>query len=212
MDTHLPRFAALGALPSGYQLAERLTIDSTRTLLLLNLYSIGPLLVGAAFFLGVDRLLYALNVTPLVDVPAGDEWRVLLAILSVVLVILLLSVHELCHGIAFQLFGARTRYGVNLSKGVAYASAADSYLTRDAYLIVAMAPLVLISIGTVILMALTGGGLRFVIGMLGTLNAGSSIGDLWFFVVCLRHPRSMLVRDFGDGAELFTRQFDSSRA
>jgi hypothetical protein len=205
----LPRFAALRSLPPGYQLTRKLTLDSRRTLILLNLYSIAPLLVGVVFFLAIDQLLTASNVRPLLDIPMNDETRLLLILASLVLVFLLLSLHELCHGLAFQLFGVRPRYGINLSKGVAYASASDHYLTRDAYLIVAMAPLVVISLLTVTLMALTGGGLRFVVGLLGAINAGSSVGDLWFFGVCLRYPRSLLVRDYGDGAELFTRQSGS---
>jgi Putative zincin peptidase len=210
MQPDLPRFGALSSLPPDYRLVRRLTIESRRTVMLLNLYSLAPLLVGAIFFMiGMDQLLNSLHVRPLLDVPMTDETRVPLAVLTVILTILLLSIHELCHGLAFQLFGVRPRYGINLSKGVAYASASDHYLTRDAYLVVALAPLVMISLGAVILMALTGGSLRFVMALLGTLNAGSSVGDLWFVAVCVRYPRSLLVRDYGDGAELFTRQSGS---
>jgi hypothetical protein len=205
----LPRFAALKALPPGYDLAGRLTVESLRTLILLNLLSVPPLLIGAAFFLGVDRLLNALGVRPALDTLPTDESRLVLAFVAVVLMIAVLSFHELCHGLTFRLFGAHPRYGINLSKGVAYASARDYYLTRNAYLIVALAPLVVISIGTVILMALTGGDLRFVVGLMGSIHAGSSVGDLWFFAVCVSHPRTLLVRDFGEGAELFTRRSGS---
>jgi hypothetical protein len=205
----LPRFAALPSLPPDYHLSGQLTIDSRRTLILLNLYSLVPLLVGALFFFGVDQVLNALNVRPLLDIPQNDETRILLLVVSLVLVFVLLSVHELCHGLVFQAFGVRPRYGVNLRKGVAYASAADHYFTRDAYLIVALAPIVLISIGTIILMGLTGGGLRFIVALMGTINAGSAVGDLWFVAVCLRHSRDLLVRDYGDGAELFIRQSGS---
>jgi hypothetical protein len=86
---------------------------------------------------------------------------------------------------------------------VAYASAVDSYMTRDAYLIVALAPLVVITIGSIIGMALTDGVLRFLIALMGTMNAGAAIGDLWFTIECLRQPSSLLVRDFGEGAELY---------
>jgi hypothetical protein len=218
MDTHLqaansvPRFAALKALPPSYVLAHRLVIESRRTLLLLNLFSLIPLAVGAVFFLGIDQLLNALGVRPVLDVPLSNTSRLPLTILALVLVFVLLSAHELCHGLAFQAFGIRPRYGVNVRKGVAYASASDHFVTRDAYLIVAMAPLALITLGTVIGMALTGGGLRFVVALMGTVNAGSAVGDLWFFGVCLRYPRTLLVRDYGDGAELFTRQSGSSPA
>jgi hypothetical protein len=218
MNVHLqtadpvPRFAALKALPPGYALAHRLAIESRRTLLLLNLFSLIPLAVGTVVFFGVDQLLNALGVRPVLDVPLTDTTRLPLTILALVLVFVLLSVHELCHGLAFQTFGIRPRYGVNVRKGVAYASASDHFVTRDAYLIVALAPLVLITLGTVIGMAFTGGGLRFAVALMGTVNAGSAVGDLWFFGVCLRYPRTLLVRDYGDGAELFTRQSGSSPA
>jgi hypothetical protein len=211
-DDPLPRFAALKALPPGYVLAHRLAIESRRTFLLLNLFSLIPLAMGAAAFFGVDQMLNRLGVRPVLDVPLTDASRLPLTILALVLVSVLLSVHELCHGLAFQTFGIRPRYGVNVRKGVAYASASDHFVTRDAYLIVAMAPLVLITLGTVIGMTLTGGGLRFVVALMGTVNAGSAVGDLWFFGVCLRYPRTLLVRDYGDGAELFTRQSGSSPA
>ncbi len=209
MTPALPRFATLKALPEGYHLARRLDLESRQRFLLLNLGSLIPLIGGVILFFAVDRLLYALNVQPLLDVPLTDESRLLLSLVAVILVVILLGVHELCHGLAFEIFGAHPRYGVNLRKSVAYASAADYYLTRDAYLIVALAPLVLISLGTIILMALTGGGIRFVVALLGAVNAGSAVGDLWFSAVCVRYRKDLLVRDFGEGAELFSRQSGS---
>jgi hypothetical protein len=200
---NLPRFAALKALPPEYTLAQRLEVGSRRIFWLLNLGSLLPLVIGAAFFLGVDRLLIALNLHPLITIVSDKNSDTLLVIAMGVLAILLIVIHELCHGLAFQAFGAKPRYGLNMRKFVAYASADDYYFSRDAYLIIALAPLVLISVGTILLMALTGGGLRFLMALLGAVNAGSSIGDLWFVVVCLHYPRDLLVRDYGDGAELF---------
>jgi hypothetical protein len=89
---------------------------------------------------------------------------------------------------------------------VAYASAKEYYLTRDAYLVVALAPLVAISVVVAIGMGLTGGGLRFILALMGAANAGASIGDLWFTWECLRQPSDLLVRDYGDGAELYIRR------
>jgi hypothetical protein len=203
------RFAALTALPPDYQLAWRLNLDSPRTVLLLNAASLIPLAISIVFFLLVDRALITLDMHPALDVPMTDESRLWLTVVGIVLVLALLVVHELCHGMAFQWFGAHPRYGINLGKGVAYASAKDYYVTRDAYLIVGLAPLVLISIGAVILMAVTGGGARFMVALLGAVNAGSSVGDIWFVAICLRYPRTLLVRDFGEGAELFSRRSGS---
>ena len=206
--TALPRFAALSSLPAGYILAGRLAIESRRTFILLNLASLLPLAGGALLFYGVDRALQTLGVSPAVTVPLDNPLLVALAIL--VLTPIELSVHELCHGLAFQAFGAHPKYGINLNKGVAYASATESYFTRDAYLIVALAPLLVISVLSVAGMALTEGGLRLVAALMGTINAGSAVGDLWFTLVCLRSPRDLLVRDFGDGAELYRRHPDET--
>jgi hypothetical protein len=199
--TELPRFGALKALPPGYRLAERLRIDSPRTFLLLNLFSLLPFAVGVVFFYGINLAVDRLGLRPQADLPAGvDVWSPLVLL---VLFVAMIVIHELCHGFAFMAFGAHPRYGLNLKMGVAYAAAPDDYLTRSAYIVVALAPLVVISIGSIILMALTAGGLRFLIALFGVINAGSAVGDLWFFAVILRHPPTLLVRDVGDGAELY---------
>jgi len=195
--------SALNALPPGYTFTERLEISSRKIFVLLNLVGLIPLFLGAIFFFGVDRLFAALRIMPLLSLPFDDTTRVLIAVLTAVLVVPLLSFHELCHGVAFQVFGAHPRYGVNFRKAVAYARADQYFLHRNGYIVVALTPLVVISILVFILMALTGGGLRFVVALMGAANAGGAVGDLWFTAVCLRYPNSLLVRDFGEGAELF---------
>jgi len=194
---------ALHALPDDYTAIRRLEITSWQLALVLNLAGVIPLSIGAVVFFGVDRTLVSLASTPWLSIPLTTDSRYFFAGLAVVLVIVMLSLHELCHGLAFQAFGARPRYGINLRKAVAYARADQYYLPRNAYLVVALAPLVVISILTVILMGVTGGGLRFIIGLMGAANAGGATGDLWFTLVCLRYPKHLLVRDFGDGAELY---------
>ncbi len=200
--SHLPRFAALSALPPGYTLARRLTLESPQTVLVLNLLGLFGMALCGLILVGVDQLLNALYILPLVTAPWNAD-PVPLGFLILVAFIAVLAVHELCHGLGFRLFDARPRYGVNLSKGVAYASAGDYYLTRDAYLIVALLPLTLITIASLILVLICGDWLRFAAGVICAANAGGSVGDLWFVLVCRRFQHDLLVRDFGDGAELF---------
>lgn len=116
---------------------------------------------------------------------------------------LMLVVHELLHGVGFRLFGARVRYGFAPRKGVAFAAADDHYLTRNAYLIVALLPLVGITLLTLTLLPLTAGVTRVLVALIGAFNIGGAVGDLWFTWVCLRSPRTLLVRDFGEGADLY---------
>lgn len=200
--THLPRFAALNALPPGYTPARRLTLESPQTVLVLNLFGLLSMALCGLILVGVDRLLNALNIAPLVTAPWNAD-PAPLGFLILVAFIAVLAVHELCHGLGFRLFGARPRYGVNLSKGVAYASAGDYYLTRDAYLIAALLPLTLITIASLFLVLICGDWLRFTAGIVCAANAGGSVGDLWFVLVCRRFQPDLLVRDYGEGAELF---------
>jgi hypothetical protein len=197
-------FAALDNLPAGYQQVYQLNLESQRVLILLNLIGLALLGVGIVIFWGVDRLLVACGV-PSGFNPLNGATPVGMAIVILFALLAILSFHELCHGLAFQVFGARPRYGFSLRKGVAFASADKYYLTRDAYLIVGLAPLFVITLLTVLLMALTGGELRTVFELAGAMNVGGAVGDMWFVIVCRRYPWDLLVRDFGDGAELLLR-------
>ncbi len=207
--THLPRFVSLKELPAGYSRVERLSLDSPRTVLLLNGFGLLGIIPGLLFFLVVDRVLYALNIQPVVDIALFSFNSLLLVCPSLIVLVMILGVHELCHGLAFRLFGAPVRYGINLSKGVLFATADGYYFSRDAYVIIGLAPLVLITIGAGILMIFAGGSLRAAIALIGAVNIGGAIGDVWFVAVCLRYPRALLARDTGDGVDLFSPQSGS---
>jgi len=197
---HFSRFGVTKTLPQGYRLVRRLNLENFNTILWLNL--LGLLLLGLSG-LGYMRIFSTMSDNPDGFNPLLGASPVGLAVAILVLMLVMLSVHELFHGIGFQIFGAHPRYGVNLSKGVAYASAKDYYLGRDAYLVVAMLPLVGVTTLSLILMALTRGELRAAIALIGAANIGGTVGDLWFVIECLRHPSDLLARDYGEGAELY---------
>jgi len=203
-DAFPSRFAVLKQLPERYHLTRRLAIESRKTFIRLNVASLLPLLgTGLVFYL-FSTLLDTLQVRAPLSIPANASGSLGFAAIMIFTTLLLLSLHELCHGLAFQFFGAKPKYGISLKKAVAYASATDYYLARDAYIVVGLAPLVILSCLAVVGMALSDGVLRFWIGLLGALNAGASVGDLWFVLECLRLPPTTLARDFGDGTELYT--------
>lgn len=196
-------YFSLTTLPANYRLIRKLGIDSPRTFWALNIAALVPFLLSFWLFLQIDGLLnlYYRVSDPVIWLNSTE--RVELSLVVIPLVILMLAMHELCHGLAYRVFGAKPRYGVNLRKFVAYASAENYYISRNAYVVVALAPLVLLSLLTVIGIALTGGTVRLIVVLLGAANAGGAIGDLWFTWVCVRLPTSLLVRDHGDGAELY---------
>ena len=196
----LPRFGALAVPLPGYRPVHRLDLESPRLLIHLNLIGLALMLAGLVGLAVAAAILDALALAgpnPLMGVEPLP-----FAALTLIGIVIMLALHELCHGLAFQVFGARSRYGFSMSKGVAFATSGGYYLTRDAYSIVALAPLVLITFLSVCLMALTSGETRTLIALIGAANIGGSVGDVWFYRVCRRFPPHVLVHDFGEGADL----------
>jgi hypothetical protein len=203
----LPRYAALTALPDGYYVVDRLTLQNPRTLLRLNAWGIALLIAGYVGLAAYRGVLQMAGISGQDPFSGATGWGTLALILLGLFV--MLSVHELIHGLAFQGFGAKPHYGFSLKKGVAYASAKNYYLTRDAYIIVGLAPLFVLTAVFVALMIPFGGNTRELLIIVGAANIGGCVGDLWFWLSCRRQPPTLLVRDYGDGAELYAPVFSS---
>jgi hypothetical protein len=187
-----------GQPPSGYHqvLYWRLTEKLSR-ILLLNLLSI-PLLI----FWGVVFVWLATSLGRMPrdgSVLHDADW------LPILLVLILIPVlHELVHGICMRIFGAHPRYGF-LWKAMAFYATAPGYaFPRGRYLIIALAPLVVLSLAAVVLMPLLSGSAwvgLFVI--IATLNATGAIGDMWITALVLRYPAHAYLMDERDGVRIF---------
>jgi hypothetical protein len=114
------------------------------------------------------------------------------AIVGLVLVPVL---HEAVHGLAALLAGAKPSYGIG--PGFAYTTFRDP-VPRLPYLAIGLAPLVLLTIASVILAshwnALAGWLVFF-----GVVNASGAIGDLWMSWRIIRQPRTAIFFDLADG-------------
>jgi Putative zincin peptidase len=196
----LPRFGALPSLPADHHLVYRLDLESLNILIGLNMGAVLLLLLGLFGFDWLGRTLPLAGFDPLADI--GSIGGVLALLVGAVI---MLIIHELFHGLGFMVFGAKPRYGLALNKGVAYAAADNYYLTRNAYLVVAMLPLVGITSLCILAMATSHGQWRTFWGIIGALNLSGAVGDLWFFWECLKRSPQALVRDFGEGAEIFDK-------
>lgn len=127
-----------------------------------------------------------------------DVFLGLAALLIVVIVVVVL--HEAVHGIAFWLFTREPpRFGF---RGLyAFAGAPDWHLPRLQYAVVGGAPLVLLSLGGLLLaLSLPVGVLPLLILGL-TMNAAGAIGDMLVLGWIAFSPRGSLFRDTGDAVE-----------
>jgi len=114
-------------------------------------------------------------------------------------------IHEGIHGVAYRLLGYRVTFGLSKHLLAAYAAALDQWQTRPHNLIVALAPLVLL---TGILLPLLAVRSRAVVLMaLAALmmNTAGAVGDLYLAGRLLRMPRGTLLYDKDDRTMLVYR-------
>lgn len=125
-------------------------------------------------------------------------------ILGLVMVGLTVVLHELLHGLALRCYGAKPTYGVLWKGMMFYATAAGHAFARNAYVVIALAPLIGLSmLGIVLLMLPQPGWLAIWVILCTAFNAGSAVGDLWLVRVALGYPRFAYVVDEKDGLRVF---------
>lgn len=119
--------------------------------------------------------------------------------LFIVVTVAVIVVHEVIHGAAAALLGTRPSFGIG--PGFAYTTFLEP-MRKSSYLIVGLAPLVIITLATVGAATLWSGVAGWMIVM-GTINASGAIGDLWMTARILRSPRGAMFYDVADGFAVF---------
>lgn len=195
-------------LPPGYY--EHASIDlsrNRRAAVWLNVAGIPSILGwGWLFF----RLAQWLNPQLMAEmasgmvVSAGRFWGWITAVIGVIIL------HELVHGLFLWLLtGERPVFG--FSWYYAYAGAPDWYLPRWPCIVVALAPLVVISLVGVLLLPFLPPAAALALLLALVTNAGGAIGDIFVTVWVLRQPPTVLMRDTGPAFTLY-RQGPSNRS
>ena len=132
------------------------------------------------------------------------EVRILQMVATLFAVAITIVLHELMHGLALRAYGARPKYGVMWQEMMFYATAAGYAFRRNAYIIIALAPLVGLSlVGMLLLMLPLPDWLPLIIVFCVALNVGSAIGDLWLVRVTLGYPSAAYIVDEKDGLRVF---------
>ncbi len=115
--------------------------------------------------------------------------------------VLMLVLHEGLHGLFFRLFtvNAKVRFKIY------YASAAapDWHFPRWQYMIIALAPLVGITLLCLAALAWLPKEVAVPAFILLLFNTSGAVGDLWVAARLVFCPRVTYVRDYGDAIEFF---------
>ncbi len=198
---HTPQ-TPIHELPPNYREVRLLVATEGRTLLWLNLAAVVPLVV---MLLLMDR--WWRFVRGVRGAYASDLldhlpwWGNVLAVVAVLVVTY--GLHEWIHGLAIRYYGHQPRYGIRLDLGVMYATTDSAYFPRNQFVVIALAPLVVMTLVGMALMFAVSDTLAYYIGLVIVLNASGAIGDLWMSWVVLRYPPRVLVRDEADRIRIY---------
>jgi len=188
----------LQTLPNHYTLLKEIDLSRDRRLLLaLNLVGVAQLLLFSRLFM---RLVFSLRP----DVSPSITWRIdLISLIGIVIALVgVLVLHESVHGLFFWIITRqRPRFGFRGT--YAFAAAPDWYLPRNPYLVVGLAPLVLITIaGIAFIPFIPVGGLLPLVYAL-TINAAGAVGDVAIVAWLLVKPPNLLIQDRGDAVSIY---------
>lgn len=122
---------------------------------------------------------------------------ILWVVINVLSYVVMLPIHELIHGITIALLGGKPHYGTKLPFAL-YCGAKDQIFSRNYYLVIALAPLVLISLAGIVFTLLAPGFSSYVLLAVAG-NISGAAGDLWVVRRLRTFPTSILVEDLETG-------------
>ncbi len=191
-------------LPAGYRLQDVFSLAQRdyRRLIVLNvagavlMVALGWAFLSSALALrpGIgDAIIHYTSQFPLIVI-AGN-------LLGMVVTI---GLHELVHALFFWLH-TRARPVIGLRRFYAFAAAPGWYLPRGHYVLVGLAPLVLLTLlgYLALLLAPPVAAMPLLFGI--ATNAAGSVGDIAVVLWLWRKPDSALVEDVGDAINLYLR-------
>lgn len=192
-------------VPPGYRRDYHLNIDDTETLMRLQTLSFWGLIISLVSCFALAGLGAALR-------PLMPFTLLIPDVLLWVMVIGVLFVHEWLHGVAIQYYGHRPIYGVKWSQLGAvkvplafYATSGGAYFRRDAFNVIALTPLVVITlIGALLYLLIPFSGYTALTAVL-VVNGSGAVGDVWMWWTVRRYPADALVYDDADSIAVYVR-------
>jgi hypothetical protein len=186
-------------LPDGYVQVFSIDLATNKTMaIVLNLAGVGVILL--TFWL---LAIFASWVHPELS---GTAFRLGFNLTDLLLLVLLVIVnmvlHEIIHGVFFWLFThSRPVFGLSLS--YAYAAAPDWYIPMSRYWIIGLAPLLIIGITGLLVMAFGPPAYMLPAAVVIGFNTGGAVGDMWIIYKLFRLSPSCLVKDTGHSIHFY---------
>ena len=168
---------------------ELLEPEQLRPLATISLQMLG---IGAVFFFVLNYAAYFWQTHTLaLHLTFGGV--LLWLVINVIGYFLILPIHEVVHALAFLFWGGKPYFGTKLPLAL-YCGAKNQLFHRNQYLVVGLAPLVVLTLAGIIFTLLNPVLASYTLfASLG--NVSGAAGDVWTVARLLRYPKSALVED-----------------
>jgi hypothetical protein len=191
-------------LPANYTLAGTIDLSKDRRALwILNFIALVLFLFSAWFLVWLAVTIRPSSAARGFSFSSGSlgslvGWLVYIVATTIGMVV----IHEAIHGLFFWFFTAsRPRFGFRGT--YAFASAPDWFIPRHLYLVIALAPLVLMTFVGLAAIFVVPDNLLPALLFLIAMNFSSSVGDMMVAGWLLRKPTGILSQDYGYAVRFF---------
>jgi hypothetical protein len=158
--------------------------------------SLQMLLIGAVFFIALTIVSILARGHGL-HINAGFWSIILWLLINIIAYIIVLPLHEAIHGLAFAFWGGKPYFGTKLPLAL-YCGAKNQLFHRDQYLVVGLAPLVVITLAGIVFTLLAPGAASYI--LFATIgNVSGAAGDLMVALRLLRQSPHVLIEDTETG-------------
>lgn len=149
-------------------------------------------------FFGEDDLGYTLSIN-------NGKNAILTFLLYFVLIFVIILIHELIHGLFFKLLNPEAKVRFGFKNGTAYATSPNSYYRKKNFIIICLAPFVLIS-GGLLLSSSLGIISKAAFIFYGSLHASSCIGDFYWIYLLSSFKGNIYVEDTENGMNVYLKE------
>ena len=186
-------------LPDGYREIYSIDLQKDKKMsLFVNL-----LAVIIALILLVPMNLFV-PISLLFDMENGLSSYIIRFVSLIVLMIVYMVLHELTHGIAMKICGTKkVKYGFT---GLYAFAGSNDYYNKKSYIFIALAPIVLWGIIIAIINPFVPLEWFWVVYIIQILNLSGAAGDLFVTVKFSGFPKDILIRDYGVGMTVFSKE------
>lgn len=190
---------AVSSLPDGYKEIFKVNLQKDKKIAMaINIWAI-----AVAVLLAVPGHLYV-PVTTLFNMDDGLGAYTLRFVCMLVSIIAYLILHELIHGITMKFFGTqKVNYGFT---GLYAFAGSDDYYCKKSYIIIALAPIVVLGIVIAIINALVPKEWFWVVYFVQLSNISGAAGDIYVTAKFSKMPNDILVQDSGVGMTVYSKK------